>query len=187
MASIKTLKDKDNNIIYPQTHINAVYNSSGTTLNNILVPATTASLGLVKVDGTTITVGADGTLVANVGIKLNIVEELPSEGIAGIIYLLPNTGSTPNSYDEYIWVVPQSGLPYWEKIGTTDVDLSNYLSKTEAAATYLSQTDAATTYLSKTSAAATYYPANKITYGTVDLTPGVSELGDKEIYFYYEI
>lgn len=51
-----------------------------------------------------------------------IVATLPATGVAGTIYLLSNSGTNPNSYDEYIWVSDK-----YEKIGTTDIDLSNYL------------------------------------------------------------
>jgi len=37
------------------------------------------------------------------------------------IYLVPNSGSSPNSYDEYVYVNNS-----YEKIGTTDIDLSGY-------------------------------------------------------------
>ena len=43
-------------------------------------------------------------------------------GSAGVIYLIPNSGTSPNSYDEYFW----NGSGY-EKFGTTDVDLSGYV------------------------------------------------------------
>ena len=46
---------------------------------------------------------------------------LPATGQAGVIYLISNSGSAPNIYDEYIW----TGSAF-EKIGTTDVDLSGY-------------------------------------------------------------
>lgn len=46
-----------------------------------------------------------------------------------IIYLLANKGSGNNIYDEYI---VYDGTP--EKIGTTEVDLSNYLKKTDLVA-----------------------------------------------------
>lgn len=49
------------------------------------------------------------------------VASLPQTGTAGVIYLIPNSGSNPNSYDEYVW----TGSAY-ERLGTTDVDLSGY-------------------------------------------------------------
>jgi hypothetical protein len=61
------------------------------------------------------------------GIDFQIVQTLPASGEKGVIYLVPNSGSSPNSYDEYIWIVPTGGTGRFEKIGTTDVDLSGYL------------------------------------------------------------
>ena len=40
----------------------------------------------------------------------------------GTIYLVTNSGSTPNTSDEYFW----NGTAY-ELFGTTAVDLTNYL------------------------------------------------------------
>lgn len=61
--------------------------------------------------------------------EFQVVEELPPTGEAGIVYLVSNDGSGQNIYDEYIW----TGTAF-EKIGTTDVDLSGYWSKTELVA-----------------------------------------------------
>lgn len=55
------------------------------------------------------------------GISYEVVQTLPATGQAGVIYLVSNSGSAPNIYDEYIW----TGTAM-EKIGTTDVDLSGY-------------------------------------------------------------
>lgn len=55
------------------------------------------------------------------GISFEIVTSLPSTGAAGTIYLISNSGSGSNIYDEYIYVSNR-----FEKIGTTDVDLSSY-------------------------------------------------------------
>lgn len=67
-----------------------------------------------------------GTAVANAiagvqGISYEVVQTLPATGAAGTIYLISNSGSGQNIYDEYIW----TGSAF-EKIGTTDVDLSGY-------------------------------------------------------------
>ena len=61
--------------------------------------------------------------------QFQIVGELPGTGENGIIYLVSNNGSGQHIYDEYIW----TGKAF-EKIGTTDVDLSNYWSKTDLVA-----------------------------------------------------
>lgn len=56
------------------------------------------------------------------GISYSIVDELPLTGEAGVIYLKSNSGINNNIYDEYIWITDK-----FEKIGTTAVDLTNYL------------------------------------------------------------
>ena len=65
------------------------------------------------------------------GIDFQVVTSLPATGKKGIIYLMPNSGSSPNIYDEYIWLSSSSS---YEKIGTTDVDLSGYQLSSELVA-----------------------------------------------------
>lgn len=67
--------------------------------------------------------------------EYKIVDSLPavSEGKKGIIYLVAHSGGTnQNSYDEYIFL-PADGstAARYEKIGTTDIDLTPYAKKTE--------------------------------------------------------
>ena len=38
------------------------------------------------------------------GFPTKIVDELPEEGERGIVYLVPNGGTSPQKYDEYIWI-----------------------------------------------------------------------------------
>lgn len=59
------------------------------------------------------------------GSKIETVEELPLEGRTDTIYLLPKVGATDDIYDEYIYINGN-----WERIGSTAVDLTNYLQKT---------------------------------------------------------
>jgi len=56
------------------------------------------------------------------GISYEIVTELPAAGEAGVIYLMANGGANPNIYDEYIFANGK-----FEKIGTTETDLSGYM------------------------------------------------------------
>lgn len=70
------------------------------------------------------------------GFDFQIVDELPGTGQKGVIYLISNSGTGQNIYDEYIW----TGTAF-EKIGTTDVDLSNYWSKTDLVAIQNSEID----------------------------------------------
>lgn len=67
--------------------------------------------------------------------EYKIVDSLPavSEGKKGTIYLVAHSGSTAqNIYDEYIFL-PADGSTEarYEKIGTTDIDLTPYAKKTE--------------------------------------------------------
>lgn len=55
-----------------------------------------------------------------------LVETLPAEGEKGVIYLVPNSGSGSNLYNEYIWIVV-SGTGKFELLGQRDLDLSSYL------------------------------------------------------------
>lgn len=57
-------------------------------------------------------------------IAFELVNSLPATGQTGVIYLVPNGGSGSNVKDEYIWIASTSSF---EKIGTTDVDLSGYV------------------------------------------------------------
>lgn len=56
------------------------------------------------------------------GISYEVVTELPTAGEAGVIYLMANGGANPNVYDEYIFANGK-----FEKIGTTETDLTGYL------------------------------------------------------------
>ena len=58
-------------------------------------------------------------------VSFEIVQSLPQTGQSNIIYLLANSGTTPNIYDEYVWINNA-----WEKIGSTAIDLSNYWTST---------------------------------------------------------
>lgn len=64
------------------------------------------------------------------GIDFTVVQTLPQTGEKGVIYLVSNSGTGLDIYDEYIWV---DGTPAgsFEKIGTTAVDLSGYVQASE--------------------------------------------------------
>lgn len=68
-----------------------------------------------------VTSAINSALADITGISFEVVQTLPATGEAGTIYLISNSGTGTNSYDEYIYVSNK-----WEKIGTTDVDLSSY-------------------------------------------------------------
>lgn len=70
----------------------------------------------------------DDELADITGIDFQVVTELPATGQHGVIYLLHNETSSEDLYDEYIWITPTGGTARYEKIGNTQVDLSNYWS-----------------------------------------------------------
>lgn len=61
-------------------------------------------------------------------IEIIRVDELPATGETNILYLVPvDDPETKNIYDEYIWAVQSDDTYGWEKLGTTEVDLSGYV------------------------------------------------------------
>ena len=64
----------------------------------------------------------DDALTTAANGEFQVVEDLPDSGEAGVIYLVAAANGEGNAYDEYIWVNNK-----WEKIGSTDIDLSNYV------------------------------------------------------------
>lgn len=83
-----------------------------------------------------VTTAINNAISGITGISFEIVSSLPTTGSAGVIYLISNGGSTPNIYDEYIWVNSK-----FEKIGTTDVDLSGYAKTSDLVAITNSEID----------------------------------------------
>ena len=66
----------------------------------------------------------EGNLVAT------IADSLPqaSQNTLGKLYLIASNNATGDIYDEYITVTPDDGETYaWEKIGNTDIDLTDYI------------------------------------------------------------
>lgn len=67
-------------------------------------------------------------------ISFRIVESLPDTGESNVIYLVSKTpatraATTTNTYNEYVWISSSSSF---ELIGTTDIDLSDYLKTADA-------------------------------------------------------
>lgn len=60
--------------------------------------------------------------------KLSIVEELPLAGEKMTLYLVPKEGTDKDVYNEYIWIEETASF---EHLGTTAVDLTNYVKKTD--------------------------------------------------------
>ena len=61
--------------------------------------------------------------VNEIGIRVLVVAELPEEGEPLTIYFVPaEDASQENIYNEYMWVEDE-----WELIGSTEIDLSDYM------------------------------------------------------------
>lgn len=64
-------------------------------------------------------------------IRYEKVTSLPATGATGVIYLVAHKHGTQDLYDEYIWMADSKTF---EKIGTTDIDLSGYVKKNDLTA-----------------------------------------------------
>jgi hypothetical protein len=65
------------------------------------------------------------TMIGNLAnLRIEVVTKLPSTGEVNVIYLVKKVGKNPDVHDEYLYVENT-----WEKIGNTEVDLSNYYTK----------------------------------------------------------
>lgn len=79
--------------------------------------------------------GGDYSFTDIRGIRVVVTPALPapSEDTKGKIYFTPKADPDPQSddkYDEFITIIV-NGVPMWERIGSADVDLSQYLKKSD--------------------------------------------------------
>ena len=98
---------------------------------NITVPTNTNQLtnGAGFQNASQVSSAINKALEGITTIDYQVVTALPETGTKGTIYLKSNGGTSPNIYDEYIWITDK-----FEKIGTTEVDLTNYWNTTNLAA-----------------------------------------------------
>ena len=121
-------------------------NADKTKLNGVATGAQANKIETVKVNGKALTpdsskavnvdltayaISADVTEIASAvsgvtQIDYSVVESLPSTGKKGIIYLVANSDSGNNIYDEYIYINSK-----FEKLGSREMDLSSYAKKTD--------------------------------------------------------
>lgn len=107
-------------------------NPDGNKIVDITVPTVVSDLtnDADYQTGTEVAQAIEDALADITGIDFQIVQTLPASGEKGTIYLVSHGGTAPDVYDEYVWIVV-SGTGSWEKIGTTQVDLSNYVQFTD--------------------------------------------------------
>lgn len=138
---------RDENGIYFITDSKAIYKGSVKYSGESEI-ATPASPGVIR-PGESFEVSSDGTLnlvdipdtlftpvkeemkteinkaVSESGhLKREVVDSLPLSGIDNVIYMKSKSGEEDNIYDEYMWINQK-----WERIGSSEVDLSNYPTK----------------------------------------------------------
>ncbi len=83
--------------------------------------------------GANITITSNNVISATAGISIQVytsVEELPTVGESNVFYLVATSAAVDNYYDEYIWLTTDQ---VYEKIGSTEVDLSQYVRNTDYA------------------------------------------------------
>ena len=105
-----------------------------------------------------------------VGFSIEIVNTLPATGEDGVFYFVPNSGEQNNIYDEYLYVNNA-----WEKLGTTEIDLSNYLQKTDISA-WAKEPNKPTYTASEVGAIPSTSPASSIT--NEDITSWNNKVSD---------
>lgn len=105
-----------------------------------------------------------------VGFSIEIVNTLPATGEDGVFYFVPNSGEQNNIYDEYLYVNNA-----WEKLGTTEIDLSNYLQKTDVSA-WAKEPNKPTYTASEVGAIPSTAPASSIT--NEDITSWNNKVSD---------
>ena len=136
----------NNNITDFQNTSKAIIDSAAAAANSAADRANAIS---ANIDDTYATKEELATAIGGItSFEFLIVTVLPNEGVKGTIYLMEhasgNQSASENTYDEYIWV----GSKY-EKIGTTDINFSEYSTSEEIENKYLSKTDAAIAYATK--------------------------------------
>ena len=101
-------------------------------------------------------------------ISVEVVAVLPASGDTGTLYFVPNSGSAPNQYDEYIWVNNA-----WEKLGTQSIDLSNYIQKSNTSGLVKNDGTIDTT---------SYASINDISYSTSEVNTHAKWIDGRDIY-----
>lgn len=106
-GTAQTITDKAVNITVP-TNNNTLANGAGYQTAAQVTSAINAAVGSIT------------------GMKFEKVTTLPATGSADTIYLVPHTHGTDDIHDEYIWYNNA-----FEKIGSTDIDLTGYVLTTD--------------------------------------------------------
>lgn len=103
------------------------------------VPTAEAGTNTTQAASTAFVIAAITAAMSGItGIDFQVVEKLPTTGTKGVFYLIANSGSGQNVYDEYIWVNGK-----FEKLGIREFDLSGYMKTSDMVAITTAEIDAA--------------------------------------------
>ena len=103
------------------------------------VPTAAAGTNTTQAASTAFVAAAITSALSGItGIDLSVVDALPTTGKKGVFYLISNSGSGQNIYDEYIWVNEK-----FEKLGTRELDLSGYMKTSDMSAISNTEIDTA--------------------------------------------
>lgn len=105
-GSVQTITDKAVDIKVP-TKVSELSNDSSFQTNAQVQSAISSAIGGIT------------------SFNYSVVDSLPQTGVKGTIYLVANSGSGQNVYDEYIYVDSK-----FEKLGPREISLSNYYDMT---------------------------------------------------------
>lgn len=131
VATSNDYGDLDNKPTIPAAQVNSDWSAASGVAQILNKPTNVSSFTNDSgyQNATQVSNAINSAIAGITGIDFVVVEsyqDLPATGTKGIIYLVPNSGSVPNTYDEYIWVAPTGATAGYEKIGSTAVDLTGY-------------------------------------------------------------
>ena len=93
----------------------------------VTIDGTVTSDGTNAVSGKAVYDYVTAAIADITGFHAEIVTELPAVGQTNILYLVAKTeAASGNGYDEYLYI---NGA--WERVGSTDIDLSGYVQASE--------------------------------------------------------
>ena len=136
MAKKRVILDENKQQCFPITHISAVIDAYGNTIENIIQQMSENLVNLYY------TKGEVDLLIDNLEFGIiKKVDALPVVGEEHIIYLVPKEAPA-TGFDEWIWMADENRF---ELIGDTNIDLSDYYTKSEVDTKVSAETTRATT------------------------------------------
>ena len=121
MANKYTRLD-DNGLLFLLQQIKAKMDAMAVT-----VDSTVTADGTNAVNGKAVYDFVTAAIADITGFHAEIVSELPASGQSNILYLVAKSAAASgDGYDEYLYI---NGA--WERVGSTDIDLSGYVQASE--------------------------------------------------------